>query len=161
MSCYENLSRTLFYRTPRSDCFWRISYQKGDSIYISKSLKKIVLGMKIYKCIPHWYIPIRHFLVQSQHWKHRATCNLRNTLTVNNKDNTTMLIMLIIYWHSHEPAWKRYKNNFPRTYYQYKNTYRSSQRRCSKGKPTQVFSCEFCEIIKNTFLTEHLPETAF
>ena len=22
--------------------------------------------------------------------------------------------------------------------------------------PTQVFSCEFCEISKNTFLTEHL-----
>ena len=25
---------------------------------------------------------------------------------------------------------------------------------------TQVFSCEFCEILKNTFSTEHLPATA-
>ena len=25
----------------------------------------------------------------------------------------------------------------------------------------QVFSCEFCEISKNTFLTEHLRMTAF
>ena len=25
---------------------------------------------------------------------------------------------------------------------------------------TQVFSCEFCEIFKNTILTEHLPATA-
>ena len=25
---------------------------------------------------------------------------------------------------------------------------------------TQVFSCEFCEILKNTFLIEHLPTTA-
>ena len=26
---------------------------------------------------------------------------------------------------------------------------------------TQVFSCEFCEIFKNTFFTEHLLTTAF
>ena len=26
---------------------------------------------------------------------------------------------------------------------------------------TQVFSCEFCEIFKNTFFTEHLWTTAF
>ena len=29
-----------------------------------------------------------------------------------------------------------------------------------KETPTQVFSCEFCEISKNTFFTEHLPVTA-
>ena len=41
---------------------------------------------------------------------------------------------------------------------------RSSHQRCSvrKGLPTlaQVFSCEFCEISKNTFLTDHLRMTA-
>ena len=29
-----------------------------------------------------------------------------------------------------------------------------------KSSPAQVFSCEFCEISKNTFLTEHLWATA-
>ena len=59
--------------------------------------------------------------------------------------------------------------------------YRSSQRRCpvrkgvlrnfAKFRPqdcnfikkethAQVFSCEFCEIFKNTFFREHLQETA-
>ena len=28
-------------------------------------------------------------------------------------------------------------------------------------KETLVFSCEFCKMFKNTFLTEHLRETAF
>ena len=30
-----------------------------------------------------------------------------------------------------------------------------------KGIPTQVFSCEFCEIFQNTFFTENLWTTAF
>ena len=30
-----------------------------------------------------------------------------------------------------------------------------------KKTPTQVFYCEFCEIFKNTFFTEHLPATAY
>ena len=34
-------------------------------------------------------------------------------------------------------------------------------RRVKKESPTQVFSCEICEIIKNTFVTEHLSATAF
>ena len=28
-----------------------------------------------------------------------------------------------------------------------------------KETPTQVFSCEFCDIFKNNFFTEHLPAT--
>ena len=47
--------------------------------------------------------------------------------------------------------------------------YGSSHQRCSIKKvvlknfaktPAQVFSCEFCEISKNTFFTEHLWATA-
>ena len=41
--------------------------------------------------------------------------------------------------------------------------FRSSHRRCpetcnfiKKETPSQVFSCEFCEISNNTFFTEHL-----
>ena len=30
-----------------------------------------------------------------------------------------------------------------------------------KDTLTQVFFCEFCEIFKNTFFTEHLQTTAF
>ena len=30
-----------------------------------------------------------------------------------------------------------------------------------KETMAQVFPCEFCEISKNTFFTEHLPVTAF
>ena len=30
-----------------------------------------------------------------------------------------------------------------------------------KKTPTQVFFCEYCEILKNTFFTEHLRETAY
>ena len=33
-------------------------------------------------------------------------------------------------------------------------------RLAKKETPTQVFSCEFCEIFKNTFFTEHLWTTA-
>ena len=54
------------------------------------------------------------------------------------------------------------------------STYRSSHRRCfvrkgvlinscnfiKKETLTQVFSCEFCEISKNTFSTQHLWTTA-
>ena len=29
-----------------------------------------------------------------------------------------------------------------------------------KGTPTQVFSCEICEIFKNTYFEEHLRTTA-
>ena len=29
-----------------------------------------------------------------------------------------------------------------------------------KETPTQVFPCEYCEIFKNTFFTDHLQETA-
>ena len=45
--------------------------------------------------------------------------------------------------------------------------FRSSHRRCpetcnfiKKETPSQVFSCEFCEISNNTFFTEHLRTTA-
>ena len=48
-----------------------------------------------------------------------------------------------------------------------KNSFRSSHQRCLKPatllkKETlaQVFSCEFCEISKNTSFTEHLQTTA-
>ena len=42
---------------------------------------------------------------------------------------------------------------------------RSNHRRCSIEKGVlknlaQVFSCEFCEIFKNTFFTKHLRMTA-
>ena len=30
-----------------------------------------------------------------------------------------------------------------------------------KGTPTQIFSCEYCEIFKNTFFEEHLRTAAF
>ena len=30
-----------------------------------------------------------------------------------------------------------------------------------KDTPTQVFSCEYCEIFKNTYLEEHLRTTDF
>ena len=30
-----------------------------------------------------------------------------------------------------------------------------------KETPRQVFSCEYCEILKNTFFTEQVRETAF
>ena len=30
-----------------------------------------------------------------------------------------------------------------------------------KETPTQVFFCEYCEIFKNNFFTEHLRETTF
>ena len=33
-------------------------------------------------------------------------------------------------------------------------------RGCKKGTLAQVFSCEFSEISKNTFFTEHLQTTA-
>ena len=43
------------------------------------------------------------------------------------------------------------------------HTSRSSHRRCSVKKETlaQVFSCEFCEISKNTFFTEPLLGDCF
>ena len=28
-----------------------------------------------------------------------------------------------------------------------------------KETPTQVFSCEYCDIFQNNFFTEHFPET--
>ena len=85
--------------------------------------------------------------------------NLWNMLTVKNKYTTTILMMLIICWHTHKP-WIDTKNSFPRTYCHCKEAYRSSHQMRSKETSTQVFSCKFCEMFKNTFLTEHLQGTA-
>ena len=85
--------------------------------------------------------------------------------------------------------WGRNKNNEARQIvtgsYKKKCIFKSSHRNCStkkvvvrkfinfigkhlcwalqlywKGTPTQVFSCEFCEIFKNTYFEEHLRTTA-
>ena len=36
-----------------------------------------------------------------------------------------------------------------------------SQEYSQKSNPTQVFSCEYCAIFKNTFFTEHAPNDFF
>ena len=40
-------------------------------------------------------------------------------------------------------------------------SHNSQENICSRVYDTRMFSCEFCEISKNTFFTEHLQTTAF
>ena len=41
-----------------------------------------------------------------------------------------------------------------------KHLYRIPSLLCWMWTSTQVFSCEYCEIFKNTYIEEHLPTTA-